>query len=810
MNDLTQQELSEYFSAGQVGFWKIEEESGKPVRLYADANLRRMLGIPDEAEPEKCHELLEARTNPEDRHLLAEHRVDAGNGETVIEYRYDHPERGEIYIRCSGRRIKNENGVAVTMGFDQELTDVIRLGTAQTRESQLLRENRSLQSEKRRSESYRDNMMDMAACGIIVYTLPERRILHMNAEALRIYGAENEKEARAIMTEMIKRTVYTDPVTVKKLMRLRDENGTVDYECTVTNHAGYSTSLIARSRVMMTPQGERAVITTFIDVSENKALKSEKEILEALCVDYTAVYLCDIASDGIVPIKCTLPTEQHVAESVLGENSASFSGRMRLFYDYLLMKESAPDFLEKMSGQYITEYLSKHDRFAYRFRAKPTEQGHQYFEAQAVRLGGGNDCRIVLGIRYIDDILREEERQKSLLENAVREAQQANEAKTEFLRRMSHDIRTPINGIMGMLRIAERHTDDAEKVRDCTKKAISASQQLLTLVSDILDIGKLESDEIIVENIPFDMIPLLREQIAATRTYAEQHGVTVYSGKSDCRVEHSHVIGSAQLLNRVLMNLASNAVKYNRPGGNVRLSCSEQPRGDGTSVYEFICEDTGIGMSEEFQKRAFEPYSQEGKRSNTSFSGTGLGLAIVKKIVEQLGGTIELESRENVGSRFTVSVPFAIDTAEHPCEDKCKGGAGVKLTGKKALLAEDNELNREIAESLLSELGIDTVSVKNGKEALERFEASAPGEFDFVLLDVMMPVMDGVEAARRIRTLERADAAEVPIMAISANAFQDDIRRSLEAGMTAHLTKPLEIEKIRRALQEAAAARKAT
>lgn len=801
MEFLTQEEINECLKSGKTGFWKLEYDGGKPVRMYIDTGMKAMIGAPDGVSPEECYSFFIHNICNDDRYLIDEFRNDMMNGETSAVYRYEHPEKGEISIRCSGRMTKNENGCITAMGYDQELSDVILLGTEQSRENQLLRHNRALLRERDNTDSYHKKLMDMSAFGIISYTLPERHILYMNTEALRIYGADNVQTAKAHMRELIKKTTYPDPTTVPKLIKLRTEDGTVDYECEISNSKGYSTSLLARTEIYTTLDGERAVFTTFLDVSENTALKNEKNILDVLCMDYTSVYLCDLASDRVSLIKCSLNSEREKAAKRLGKEQSCFSSRVRFFYDTFLIKDSAPDFLEKMSAENIAEHLKDHSRFVYRFSARPTDSGHCEFEVQAAKLNSDDGFKIVLGFRYIDDILLEEERQKKLLEAAASEARRANSAKTEFLRRMSHDVRTPINGIMGMLKIAEHHIGEDDKIHNCIEKATAASQQLLTLVNDVLDISKLEKKEFVFDDEPFDIVSVLNDQMSAAEAYAAQYGVTVFGGINSS-VEHRYLIGSAHLLNRVLMNVAINAVKYNRPGGTVKISCTELSSDDNTALFRFVCEDTGIGMSEEFKKHALEPYTQEGKKSNTSFSGTGLGLAVAKNITEQMNGTIELQSCENKGTTVTVTIPFSIDLEAQKQSEKKNAADDAELSGKKALLVEDNELNREIAAALLEEFGIDIEVAQNGKEAVDAFKASKPNSFDFVFMDIMMPVMDGLEASRQIRKLDRKDAATVPILAVSANAFQEDIKRSLDAGMNAHLTKPLEIDKIKNALHE--------
>lgn len=521
----------------------------------------------------------------------------------------------------------------------------------------------------------------------------------------------------------------------------------------------------------------------------------KSEIITAISKQYWQVFEVDLGTDTYHEVF----TKGKFTMDMPGYTGCAYQDFLKVMNSYTSAahQEQMREFLDLGT---LAERLAETDTVVTEFLAKPGFWIAARFLSLARNREGQVD-KVLFILKMIDEEKRRELDYQRRLEEAVAEARRANEAKTVFLRRMSHDIRTPINGIIGMLKIAERHTGNGEKVWDCTEKALAASQQLLTLVNDVLDIGKLEADEVIVENQPFDLKAVLQSQISAAETYAAQHSVTVCSDEESCAILHANLMGSAPLLSRVLMNLVGNAIKYNRPGGTVSLTCRELNADEKQAWFRFTCADTGIGMSEEFQKRAFEPYTQEGKASNTSFSGTGLGLAIVKKIVEQMGGSIQLESKENVGSTFCVILPFEIDgKAEERVEDTTE--YRLNLTGKRALLAEDNELNREIAQALFEELGLTVVCAKNGKEAVERFRTSQVGSFDYIFMDVMMPVMDGLAATRAIRAMDREDAKSILILAISANAFQDDIQRSLEAGMNAHLTKPLEIEKLRMELQK--------
>ena len=388
--------------------------------------------------------------------------------------------------------------------------------------------------------------------------------------------------------------------------------------------------------------------------------------------------------------------------------------------------------------------------------------------------------------------LEKDEKYKAELLIAAKKAEAANEAKTEFLQRMSHDIRTPINGICGMLDVADHYADNMKKQAECRTKIKEASNLLLELVNEILDMSKLESGEIVLEELPFNLSSISREVFSVIEQIATEQNIRIVWEKKE--ITHRDLIGSPGYVKRVMMNILSNAVKYNKENGCIYISCreipSEQP---GMTTMEFVCRDTGIGMTEEFQKYIFEPFAQEHTGSRTKFVGTGLGMPISKKLVEKMGGTITFESEEGAGTTFVIRVPFRIDTDR---SGRIETGEKTEesIRGMHILLAEDNELNMEIAEFMLQNEGAVVTKAWNGQEAVELFEKSRSGEFDVILMDIMMPVMNGYEATKMIRSLDREDAKQVPIIAMTANAFTEDRIRAKEAGMDEHVAKPVDGE----------------
>ena len=385
-----------------------------------------------------------------------------------------------------------------------------------------------------------------------------------------------------------------------------------------------------------------------------------------------------------------------------------------------------------------------------------------------------------------------DEKYKTELLIAAKKAEAANEAKTEFLQRMSHDIRTPINGICGMVNMADHYADDMEKQKEYRTKVKEASNLLLELVNDVLDMSKLESGEIVLEEIPFNLSSIYREVFVVIEQVAAEQNLQIVWEKKE--ITHRDLIGSPRYVKRVMMNILSNAMKYNRENGHIYISCIEIPSGQPeTTTMEFVCRDTGIGMTEEFQKHIFEPFAQEHSGSRTKFAGTGLGMPIAKKLIEKMGGTITFESVEGVGTTFVIRVPFRIDTDR---DSKVETGekTEVSIRGLHILLAEDNELNMEIAEFMLQNEGAEVTKAWDGQEAVKIFEKSRSGEFDVILMDIMMPVMNGYEAAKMIRSLDKEDAKAIPIIAMTANAFAEDRIRAKEAGMDEHVAKPVDVE----------------
>ena len=517
--------------------------------------------------------------------------------------------------------------------------------------------------------------------------------------------------------------------------------------------------------------------------------RKHTEIINTLATIYTTIITANLNDHSFEIIESPSPIEN------IAHDKTDFDDVLDDLLDVFVSDEYKEE---------IREFL-KFDTLAYRLKDVNTimkeykSRNGRWFQARIIvkkrnEVGAVSDV-IYCARDFTDEKKRELELQEKLKASAI-EAKKANVSKTNFLRRMSHDIRTPLNGIVGMLHIAETNKGNQEKVDECYEKIHHSIDYLLDIVNNVLDISKLESGSLELDDKPFDLVEMLNRILPIVESNANEYGIKFEGGSSASHIIHKNIIGSSTLLNRALMNIGSNSIKYNQKGGLIRLSCNEIDYDEDTATYEFVCKDTGLGMSKEFQKHAFEPFSREGKETTTSFSGTGLGLSIVKEVVELMGGTINLQSVEGIGTTITLIIPFKID--HNPIKkDDVQTKTDLDLTNKKALLVEDNELNMEIAKVILEEEGMIIECARDGKEALEAFEKSDVNHFDYIFMDMMMPVMDGIASTKAIRKLNRDDAKSVPIIAMTANAFAEDKKACLNAGMNGHIGKPIDIKNIK-------------
>lgn len=503
---------------------------------------------------------------------------------------------------------------------------------------------------------------------------------------------------------------------------------------------------------------------------------------------YHAIYHIDLIQDRIE--KLAGANQNYTPTGVVTSATAQLND--------ILEKMVAPSHHEIM--QYFFDLTTVNDRLHGKLfisREYPSPQGIWRRATFIVQNRDTDDdvTEILYVTQIIDDYKQKELAYQQELVKAVESANQANTAKTDFLSRMSHDIRTPLNGILGMLDIAQKNETNPKALLECHEKMRTAAFHLKALVNDVLDMQRMETDRFFLEQIPFDIREILDNCWSMLEAQASRLDITLEKIKPGS-LKYPYLIGSPLHIRQIFMNLLSNAIKYNKPGGSISVHAKIIRQVHQNVIYKFIISDTGIGISPEFQKHIFEPFAQEDTGARTIYKGTGLGMAIVHRLVQEMGGTIQLKSEKNVGSTFTLILPFTIDEHQPSASAETATDTPPDLTDLHILVVEDNELNLEIAVFSLEAAGLNVSTAINGLEAVRLFEKSKPYEYDIILMDIMMPVMNGLDAAKAIRGLSRPDATTVPIIALSANAFAEDIQKSKNAGINEHLAKPLEMDKV--------------
>lgn len=503
---------------------------------------------------------------------------------------------------------------------------------------------------------------------------------------------------------------------------------------------------------------------------------------------YHAIYHIDLIQDRIE--KLAGANQNYTPTGVVTSATAQLND--------ILEKLVAPSHHEIM--QYFFDLTTVNDRLHGKLfisREYPSPQGIWRRATFIVQNRDTDDdvTEILYVTQIIDDYKQKELAYQQELVKAVESANQANTAKTDFLNRMSHDIRTPLNGILGMLDIAQKNETNPKALLECHEKMRTAAFHLKALVNDVLDMQRMETDRFFLEQIPFDIREILDNCWSMLEAQASRLDITLKKIKPGS-LKYPYLIGSPLHIRQIFMNLLSNAIKYNKPGGSISIHAKIIRQVHQNVIYKFIISDTGIGISPEFQKHIFEPFAQEDTGARTIYKGTGLGMAIVHRLVQEMGGTIQLKSEKNVGSTFTLILPFSIDEHQPSASAEIATDTPADLTDLHILVVEDNELNLEIAVFSLEAAGLNVSTAINGLEAVRLFEKSKPYEYDIILMDIMMPVMNGLDAAKAIRGLSRPDAPTVPIIALSANAFAEDIQKSKNAGINEHLAKPLEMDKV--------------
>ena len=522
--------------------------------------------------------------------------------------------------------------------------------------------------------------------------------------------------------------------------------------------------------------------------------KLSNEIIEAIARSYQYISRIDISKDWFEEIS------NRAAENMNYKKSGEVSSENRNTCKMFVAEEYQEAFLKFTDITTLPVRMKNEETIVMEYQMKDGNW-HKLRFIEKKRDKDGNLTHVLCAIRSISDVKKKEQ---ELLQQ-VAEARKDAALKSRFLSNMSHDIRTPINGIIGMTELADRYPDNPEIQKKCREKLVESVRHLVSMVNDILDMNKLETEQFVENDIPFNLAAVLNRVNTDQQMQAGKKKIDYVVDWEKSELNHMYLTGNPVYIEKLLTVITDNAVKFTKPGGNVSVWCREISEDDERAVYEFGCSDNGIGMSEEFAGHAFEMFSQENKTSRTQYEGTGLGLAIAKKITERLGGTIKIKSKKGCGTTVIMTIPFKTgvqNLMQYTENVNTESTEDIPLEGLHALIAEDNELNLEIAKFMLEEKGICVECAADGKEAFEKFKESEPGYYDVIFMDIMMPYMNGWDATRKIRTLQRPDADKIPIIAMSANAFAEDIINSHISGMNWHLTKPVDADKLMTALKE--------
>lgn len=648
--------IKEILRASRMGMWRVEIEEGKPPRFYADEVMDELLGIDREITPEERFVFHRSRIYPEDMRLFQEYSDKLTEARTEIVYRYIHPVSGAMFVRCGGERDTSVTEYVAVTGIHQDISETVRIEKEKEAERRLAELNDSLRKEKRRQDIYYKELLDIENCGVLAYTMPGHKVIHMNAEALRMYGIESVEAAQRELGPLLRQVYYPDSDVLNQLKKLRNEDDMVDYECIIGKGKANECHALAKTKVVHIPTGERAVLTTFVDVSDMVMLK-----------------------------------------------------------------------------------------------------------------------------------------------NALRRAEEGSRAKSSFLFAMSHDLRTPMNAIIGYAELMEAHWGEKEVTTNYLQKLKGASQFLLALIGNVLEIARIESGKETLTEAPWNLMKLEETLDILLDGEISRKQLTV---NRNVNIRHANVYCDALKIREIIMNLLSNAVKYTSEGGKIVLDIDEKPSArDGFMTLQIRVSDNGIGISKEYVPYIFDAFTRERSSSESGIIGTGLGLRIVKSFVDLMNGDISVKSEPGKGTCFTVEISCRKIPEEELQQQMEEQPENVSLAGRRLLLAEDNGLNAEIAMTILQDADAEVELAADGKIAVDKLKDVPVGYYDAILMDIQMPNMNGYEATKAIRKLTD-ERAKIPIIAMTANAFEEDRQAALAAGMDDYVAKPVEISELFRTIMK--------
>lgn len=688
-----------------------------------------------------------------------------------------------------------------------------------TYEQNLLQKNHSL-----------ENIFTSLDCGVICHSTDGRQIISINSAALSILGYESQDELTESGFYMIAQSIIDEdkPKLLEAIRSLSREGDNVSVEYRVRHKDGKIIHIMGNIK-LLSENGRLFYRRFLLDCTVQKLLEKENEkrhaeLIHALSIDYNLVCFFDLDTGNGNLLRIS---ENSIPEiKSIFTNRITLKGTMEQYIRDFVIKEDQEMLRKTVSLGNLQKELAEKTLFHVNYRTLYNDR-MEYYELKVVRTGVRSKTHcVVLGFRSVDDETRNEMERRRILEDALLQANKANKAKSAFLSNMSHDIRTPMNAIVGFTALSLAHIGNQEQVAEYLRKIEASGAHLLCLINDILDMSRIESGKIQLDEVPCQLSALLNELSGMVQADVQAGHLSLSVDIS--RIKNDYIFCDKLRLNQVLLNIISNAIKYTRAGGSVEITVSQKSAiSKGFANYEFCVRDTGIGISKKFLPHIFEPFEREQNSTTSGIQGTGLGMAITRNFVEIMNGSIEIESEENVGTTVTLSFTFRVNTketltgkepgAEETDTDKTvtgyssqesKDDTPAKNSGFSGqidgciLLAEDNALNQEIAETILKDAGLTVETADNGQIAVDMIKASAPGHYKLILMDIQMPVMNGYEAARAIRHLPDQALSSLPILAMTANAFEEDRQAALKAGMNGHIAKPLNIKALFKVMEQ--------
>ncbi len=697
----------------------------------------------------------------------------------------------------SEETIKTGDGIKLLTTYKSPLYDIdgsvmgtvgVAIDITQERayEQELIKRNRMMET-----------VFTSIDCGVLCHTVDGSKILSINTAALKILGYETLDELISDGFDMVAQSVIDeDKEKVRECLgKLKNEGDSVSMEYSV-KHADGKIIHVMGNMKLLKENGELFYQRFLLDCTDQKLQQEREEkrqmqLLQALSIDYMFVCYFDLdTSTGNI---------LRIDDDSISIINKVFDGEIPMTeslerYIQMFVYEEDREMLRQFSSQdRLIRELAEKNMYSVNYRAVSGNE-IKYYEMKIVRAGEWKQYRgIVLGIRSVDEETRNEMEKKRMLENALVQANKANKAKSVFLSNMSHDIRTPMNAIIGFTSLALSHIDNIEQVEEYLRKIMTSGNHLLNLINDVLDMSRIESGKMKLEESPCRLSDILQGLYNIIQADAKAKKLQLNIEAGD--IENEDVICDELRLNQVLLNLLSNAVKYTGEGGSVRLKLTEKTGApEGYANYEFCITDNGIGMSEDFVQHIFEPFEREKNTTFSGIQGTGLGMAITKNIVDMMNGSIEIKSKKDSGTEVLVSFVFKLNSQTK--EQRDVKDKSLNLQKGRILLAEDNELNQEIAASILSDAGFSVEIAGNGQIAVDMLKQSQEGYYQLILMDVQMPIMNGYEATKEIRKLSDKKLSSIPIFAMTANAFEEDKQEALRCGMNGHIAKPIDVEKL--------------